>query len=104
MRIRFIDLDTPCPLLNPYFLLKGMEVSGIWSEEILAWLERARPGVEFEELCEGLGGLGVGKEVPGGLDERGRGRGAGGGRGMRVGRSVRVQSYRGLAEVGTLVQ
>lgn len=95
MRIRFIDLDTPCPLLNPYFQLKGTECTGIWSEEILSLLEKARPAAGFEALCEGLGGLGVDKEE-GRREESARGRGA-------RGRSVKVESYRGLAEVGSLI-
>lgn len=98
MRIRFIDLDTPCPLLNPYFQLRGNECTGIWSEEILALLEKGRPGVGFEVLCTALGGLGIDKEGP--VHDRGMGRAWAAGRG----RSVKVESYRGLAEVGTLLQ
>ncbi|KAA6410292.1 MAG: hypothetical protein FRX48_05713 [Lasallia pustulata] len=47
LRVRFVDLDTPCPLLNPFFALVGGRCEGVWSEEILGALEVARPGVGF---------------------------------------------------------
>ncbi|KAK4690795.1 hypothetical protein P7C71_g6075, partial [Lecanoromycetidae sp. Uapishka_2] len=47
MRIRFIDLDSPAPLLNPMFHLEGGRAWGLWSEEILAALREARPQVRF---------------------------------------------------------
>jgi hypothetical protein len=47
MRIRFIDLDSPAPLLNPMFHLEGGRAWGLWSEEILEALKEARPQVRF---------------------------------------------------------
>lgn len=47
MRIRFIDLDSPAPLLNPVFHLEGDRAWGLWSEEILGALREARPQVRF---------------------------------------------------------
>ena len=48
MRIRFIDLDSPDPLLNPTFHLEGDKAWGFWSTEILSLLQAARPEVRFE--------------------------------------------------------
>ncbi|KAL8946041.1 MAG: hypothetical protein Q9222_007507 [Ikaeria aurantiellina] len=50
LRIRFLDLDSPNPLLNPYFHLQGNNVTGIWSSEILALLKVARPSAEYDCL------------------------------------------------------
>lgn len=54
IRIRFIDLDSACPLLNPYFQLIDGRCNGLWNEDILDVLSKARPGVEYEELTEGI--------------------------------------------------
>ncbi|KAK2871755.1 hypothetical protein FQN49_002867 [Arthroderma sp. PD_2] len=54
IRIRFIDLDSICGLLNPYFQLVGNRCTGIWSEPILKTLEETRPEAEFEELNNGI--------------------------------------------------
>lgn len=50
LRIRFIDLDSPNPLLNPYFQMQGDTVTGIWNEEILSTVKEARPDARFEGL------------------------------------------------------
>ena len=61
LRIRFIDLDSTCAQLNPYWHLdrRTGKVTGLWSEEILEALQhtdRARfGGVEYEELGDGIG-------------------------------------------------
>ena len=55
LRIRFIDLDSPAPLMNPYFHLQGLECSGIWNEDILTLLGTVRPGAGYKDLCEELG-------------------------------------------------
>ncbi|KAL9135172.1 MAG: hypothetical protein Q9175_003647 [Cornicularia normoerica] len=47
MRIRFIDLDSPAPQLNPTFHLEGNRAWGLWSEEILSLLTETRPDVRF---------------------------------------------------------
>ena len=85
LRIRFIDLDSPCPLMNPYFQLKGNKVSGIWNEEILAILRVVKPAAEFEEL--GLA------EAEGLVDGRGL---------KNRPKSIRVESYAALAEGGAI--
>jgi hypothetical protein len=54
IRIRFIDLDSPCALLNPYFQLLRGKCYGLWNEEILDLLPSVRPGLEYEELGEGI--------------------------------------------------
>lgn len=54
VRIRFIDLDSPCTLLNPYWQLEGGRVYGIWNEEIVERLGEVRPGVFYEELGDGI--------------------------------------------------
>ena len=54
VKIRFIDLDSPCALLNPYFQIQRGRCYGLWNEEILELLPLARPGLEFEELGEGI--------------------------------------------------
>lgn len=49
LRIRFIDLDSPNQLMNPYFHLQpNGKCAGFWDEQILALLQKARPGVVFE--------------------------------------------------------
>ena len=47
VRIRFIDLDSPAPLLNPMFHLEGDKAWGFWNDEILRTLREARPQVQF---------------------------------------------------------
>ena len=88
MRIRFIDLDSPAQQLNPTFHLEGNRAWGLWSEEILSLLRQARPGVKF------LGW--PGKSIHGG--EEGRHRDD---TGLR--RSVAVDYYKAVAQVGTFV-
>ena len=54
IRIRYIDLDSPCALLNPYFQLLNGKCYGLWNEEILELLPKVRPGTEYQELEEGI--------------------------------------------------
>ncbi|PKY00483.1 hypothetical protein P168DRAFT_243939 [Aspergillus campestris IBT 28561] len=54
LRIRFIDLDSACPPLNPYFQLIGTQCTGLWSEHILETLHDARPEAYFAELADGI--------------------------------------------------
>ena len=91
LRIRFIDLDSPCPLLNPYFLLQNNRCTGIWNEEILTLLNQGRPTAEFAELREGLGCSGLDKEGRLSATEWPRQRP----------KSIKVGSYAALAEPGT---
>ncbi|KAL9579622.1 MAG: hypothetical protein Q9203_006615 [Teloschistes exilis] len=53
LRIRFLDLDSPNPLLNPYFHLQGDRVTGIWNDEILSLLGNARPNASYDCLDVG---------------------------------------------------
>lgn len=56
LRIRFIDLDSPNQLMNPYFNLQpNGKCAGFWDEEILALLQKARPGVVIEGAEEEIG-------------------------------------------------
>ncbi|EXJ75975.1 uncharacterized protein A1O5_00483 [Cladophialophora psammophila CBS 110553] len=54
VRIRFIDLDSPCTLLNPYWLLERGRVYGIWNEEIVERLGELMPDIGYVELGEGI--------------------------------------------------
>ncbi|CAI7596985.1 unnamed protein product [Penicillium glandicola] len=54
LRIRFIDLDSSCPPLNPYFQLVNHECTGLWSEDILEALRMNRPSASFIELTDGI--------------------------------------------------
>ena len=54
VRIRFIDLDSPCTLLNPYWLLERGKAYGVWNEEIVERLAEVRPEVGYVELGEGI--------------------------------------------------
>lgn len=56
LRIRFLDLDSPNPLLNPYFHLQGNSVTGIWNDEILSLLRTARPKASYDCLDATDGG------------------------------------------------
>ncbi|TWU76194.1 hypothetical protein ED733_003369 [Metarhizium rileyi] len=62
LRIRFVDLDSILPPLNPYFLVANGECSGVWSDAIVAELSRVRPGVNFTELCENFGNISYSKD------------------------------------------
>lgn len=50
MRIRFIDLDSPAPLLNPMFHLEDDHAWGMYSDEILRTLMDVRPHVHFGKV------------------------------------------------------
>ncbi|EOO02359.1 hypothetical protein UCRPA7_2118 [Phaeoacremonium minimum UCRPA7] len=62
LRIRYVDLDSPVPPLNPYFLLRDGWCSGVWSDAIVAELNRVRPQARFEELSESFGEFGLNKD------------------------------------------
>jgi len=68
LRIRFIDLESPMPLLNPFFQIKDNFCTGLWSDKILIALATARPAASFVELSDDFGGISYDKEgkvVPG---------------------------------------
>ncbi|KAG0645528.1 hypothetical protein D0Z07_8489 [Hyphodiscus hymeniophilus] len=48
LRIKFIDLDSQFPSLNPYFEIKDNVCTGIWSEKIVGSLAQSRPNVFIE--------------------------------------------------------
>jgi hypothetical protein len=54
VRIRFIDLDSPCTLLNPYWLLEKNKVYGVWNEEIVERLNELKPEFGYVELGDGI--------------------------------------------------
>jgi hypothetical protein len=62
LRIRYIDLDSPVPPLNPFFLMKGGYVSGVWSESILSELQRSRPSLGYDEIRDDFGDMSVNKD------------------------------------------
>ncbi|AEO60137.1 hypothetical protein MYCTH_2309023 [Thermothelomyces thermophilus ATCC 42464] len=62
LRIRYVDLDTPYPPLNPHFILRNGRCSGVWSDSIISEMNRARPNARFEELSESFGEVGYQKD------------------------------------------
>ncbi|KAI2615999.1 hypothetical protein GGR54DRAFT_610784 [Hypoxylon sp. NC1633] len=62
LRIRYVDLDSPVPPLNPYFMISDGWCSGVWSDEIIAEINRVRPDICFEEMIDSFGEVGYNKE------------------------------------------
>ncbi|KXJ91302.1 hypothetical protein Micbo1qcDRAFT_204562 [Microdochium bolleyi] len=62
LRIRYVDLDSPVPPLNPYFVVRDGWCSGVWSDQIVAEINRVRPDIRFEEMVESFGEVGYNKE------------------------------------------
>lgn len=58
LRIRFIDLDSPLPLMNPYFQMKDGKCSGIWSDKLVDLLARHRPDARYIALQDAIVGAG----------------------------------------------
>lgn len=56
LRIRFIDLDSPLPLMNPYFQMKEGRCSGIWSEKLVEMLAKHRHEARYISLQDGIVG------------------------------------------------
>jgi hypothetical protein len=54
--------DSPFPPLNPHFLVRNGWCSGVWSDAIIAEMNRARPNARFEELSESFGEVGYRKD------------------------------------------
>jgi hypothetical protein len=52
LRIRFVDLDAPAPLLNPYFQLQNNELTGIWNEQILHNIQHSRPSARYVDIAD----------------------------------------------------
>ncbi|KAF5021242.1 hypothetical protein F66182_6732 [Fusarium sp. NRRL 66182] len=57
LRIRFVDLDSVLPPLNPFFIMRNGACSGVWSERILTEMGRVRPDITFTELSESFGNI-----------------------------------------------
>lgn len=89
IRIRFIDLDSPCALLNPYFQLRRGRCYGLWNEEILDLLQIVRPGLGFAELGDGINSGWRKEEV---------GSGVGGIYPKKKPGAIKASSYRLIAE------
>ena len=94
LRIRFIDLDSPCALLNPYFQLTNDQCTGIWNEEILGILLRTRPGAQYVQLNDDLGIGSLTKEGLRVLD---------GSWPKQRPLSIKIDSYASIAEPSSLV-
>ncbi|KAI0473586.1 hypothetical protein GGR56DRAFT_676071 [Xylariaceae sp. FL0804] len=62
LRIRYVDLDSPVPPLNPYFMIKDGWCSGVWSDQIIAEINSVRPDIKFEDMVESFGEVGYNKE------------------------------------------
>ncbi|KAL5600953.1 uncharacterized protein BROUX77_005202 [Berkeleyomyces rouxiae] len=50
LRIRYVDLDSIVPPLNPYFLIQNNECTGVWSNAIISELQKHRPKISFPDL------------------------------------------------------
>jgi hypothetical protein len=62
LRIRFVDLDSPVPPLNPYFTIRDGWCSGVWSDEIIAEINRVRPDLRFNDVLDSFGEVSITKE------------------------------------------
>lgn len=56
IKIRYIDLDSPCQQLNPYWNLEDGLVTGIWNDRIVEKMSEICPRIHYEKLEEGIGG------------------------------------------------
>ncbi|KAG9237436.1 hypothetical protein BJ875DRAFT_152472 [Amylocarpus encephaloides] len=54
LRIRFIDLESQVPALNPYFHFQDNYCTGIWSDSIIDIMQRNRPGIVLAEKSENV--------------------------------------------------
>ncbi|KHJ36025.1 hypothetical protein EV44_g6494 [Erysiphe necator] len=61
LRIRFIDLESQIPGLNPYFQYNKDKCTGIWSDSIVESLQRNRPAASFVEKPEILDDFKIGQ-------------------------------------------
>jgi hypothetical protein len=62
IRIRFVDLESVLPPLNPFFIMSNNECTGVWSGEILSEMNRVRPNVQWNELSDSFGNIVYNKE------------------------------------------
>lgn len=56
VKIRYIDLDSPCQQLNPYWYVENNVVTGVWNDRIVEQLSIVRPAMHYAELEDGIGG------------------------------------------------
>lgn len=54
--------DSLLPPLNPYFLLRKKQCTGVWSDFIVTEMARVRPDVSFAELSDSFGNIVYSKE------------------------------------------
>ncbi|KAK4066415.1 hypothetical protein Trihar35433_6842 [Trichoderma harzianum] len=57
LRIRFVDLDSVLPPLNPYFLMQNGKCTGVWSDYIITEMNRVRPNTTFPGLSDTFGNI-----------------------------------------------
>ncbi|EHK39818.1 hypothetical protein TRIATDRAFT_254083 [Trichoderma atroviride IMI 206040] len=57
LRVRFVDLDSVLPPLNPFFLMQNGKCTGVWSEQIIAEMNRVRPETSFPGLSDTFGNI-----------------------------------------------
>ncbi|RFU78722.1 hypothetical protein TARUN_3510 [Trichoderma arundinaceum] len=57
LRIRFVDLDSVLPPLNPFFLMQNGKCTGVWSDYIIAEMNRVRPNITFPGLSDTFGNI-----------------------------------------------
>ena len=93
MRIRFIDLDSPAPLLNPTFHLDDQRAWGLWSEQILEALRVVRPKTQFLGLAPPPTSFDLDTENAV-VEEKRNG---------NMIRSVNIEYYKAMAQAGGLV-
>lgn len=55
IKIRYIDLDSPCQQLNPYWHVEKNIVTGIWNDRIVEKLAETRLDIQYERLEDGIG-------------------------------------------------
>jgi len=55
LRIRFVDLESTVPVLNPFFLYHNGQCSGVWSSTIVNEMSRVRPDATWVELLHSFG-------------------------------------------------
>lgn len=62
LRIRFVDLESVLPPLNPFFILQNDRCEGVWSEKIISEMARVRPQVTFADISHSFGNITYNKE------------------------------------------
>jgi hypothetical protein len=62
LRIRFVDLESVLPPLNPFFVMHNDRCEGVWSKRIMDEMYQVRPQVTFAELSHSFGNITYNKE------------------------------------------